>query len=248
LRLISERLLSAVRAAAQANPASLRMLRTATWTPPVRRASRPVSLAGPVGASVHQVVVIASSTGGPRALATLVPRLPRSLPAAVLVVQHMPPGFTKSLAARLDGMSEIRVTEAEDGEPIERGHLYLAPGGSHMTVRVDAPGTSAVIALESTAPVWGVRPAADVLFKSAALAFGASTLSVVLTGMGRDGAEGSRSIRVAGGRVFVQDRESSTIFGMPQSTLKVAGADRVLALSDIGPAIAELTDATIDVR
>ncbi len=249
LQLIAERLLSALRAAAQANPAGLRMLPTATWTPPKgRAAARAEASPGFEQCEATQVVVMASSTGGPRALAAIIPTLPATLPAAVLVVQHMPPGFTASLAARLDAMSPIRVTEAEDGEPIEHGHLYIAPGGYHLTVRAGAPGVGASIALERTRPVWGVRPAADILFQSAARVFAGSTISVVLTGMGRDGAEGTKAVRAAGGRALVQDRDTATIFGMPQAALSLAGADRVLPLAAIGPAITELVNAASHVR
>jgi two-component system chemotaxis response regulator CheB len=163
----------------------------------------------------------------------------------VLVVQHMPAGFTKSLAQRLDTVSPIRIDEAEDGEPVVHGRMYIAPGGFHMTVR-DA-GEGPVIALDTSASVWGVRPAADLLFRSAAQLFGASTVAVVLTGMGRDGAEGTRAVREAGGRALIQDRETATIFGMPQAALERAGADRVVPLSDVGSAIAEFVDAAAHV-
>ena len=233
LRVISERLLSALRGAAHANLGGLRML------------ARPV-LDG-FGARLDtvsratRVVVVASSTGGPRALAAIVPQLPRGLAAAVLVVQHMPAGFTKSLAQRLDTISPIRIDEAEDGEPVVHGRVYIAPGGFHMTVRDDGDGP--VIALDTSPSLWGVRPAADLLFRSAAEVFGASTVAVVLTGMGRDGAEGTRVVREAGGRALIQDRDTATIFGMPQAALQCAGADRVVPLTDIGKAIAEFVDA-----
>ena len=233
LPVISARLLEALRAAAAANPAGLRML------------ARPASTDGnerlAIASSATNVVVVASSTGGPRALAAIVPHLPRTLPAAVLVVQHMPPGFTKSLAQRLDLVSPIRVDEAQDGEAIMHGRVYVAPGGWHMTVRDDGGGPT--IALEQTPSMWGVRPAADLLFRSAAELFGASTVAVVLTGMGRDGADGARAVRAAGGRAIIQDRETATIFGMPQAALSLAGADRVAPLGEIGAAITELVDA-----
>jgi len=232
LRRISDRLLSALRGAARANMSGLRML------------ARPVLDATATGSEAPsratRAVVVASSTGGPRALTAIVPQLSRGLPAAVLVVQHMPAGFTKSLAQRLDTVSPIRIDEAEAGEPVVHGRVYIAPGGFHMTVRDDGDGP--VIALDTSPSLWGVRPAADLLFRSAAQLFGASTVAVVLTGMGRDGAEGSRAIRQAGGRVVIQDRETATIFGMPQAALQCAGADRVVPLTAIGGTIAEFVD------
>ncbi|MEO7084285.1 MAG: chemotaxis response regulator protein-glutamate methylesterase [Gemmatimonadaceae bacterium] len=248
LRLISERIVDAVRAAASANPAGLRMLPTATWTSVNSRRSGTVRLSAlPVdGDRATQVVLIASSTGGPRALAAIVPRLPKNLPAAVLVVQHMPPGFTRSLAARLDGMSDIHVTEGEEGDALVNGRMYVAPGGYHMTVCDN--GAGAVIALDASAALWGVRPAADILFTSAARLFGSASLAVVLTGMGRDGAAGARLVRLGGGRTLIQDKATSTIFGMPQAALSTAGADRLLPLNEIGPAIAEMVEAAAYVR
>jgi two-component system chemotaxis response regulator CheB len=230
LTTVGSRLLTALRAAATANPRGLRMLQ------PVR-VDGPRSRNGMRGYA-DVVVAIACSTGGPRALAEIVPRLPRTLDAAVLIVQHMPPGFTRSLAQRLDGVSPLPVAEAAHGDRVRRGHVYLARGGCHMRVCVDE-GVPA-ITLDDAPPVWGVRPAADPLFRSVATVFGPAALAVVLTGMGRDGAEGTRAIRCAGGRAIVQDRESATIFGMPQATLQHAGADRVAPLSEIAGSIAEV--------
>lgn len=230
LAVIGERLLAALRAAAAANPRGLRMLSPV----PI---DEPRSRNGPCGYA-QAVVAIACSTGGPRALAEIVPRLPRTLDAAVLIVQHMPPGFTRSLAQRLDSVSPLPVAEAAHGESVLHGHVYVARGGCHMRVEVD--DGIPTIALDDAPPVWGVRPAADPLFRSVAAAFGASALAVVLTGMGRDGADGTRAIRGAGGRAIVQDRESATVFGMPQATLQLAGADRVAPLSEIPQSIAEV--------
>lgn len=233
LSIITNRLLDALRAAAAANPSGLRML------PRISRDGLP-----PVPESTSRAtsaVVIAASTGGPRALAAVVPRIPRGLPAALLIVQHMPAGFTRSLAQRLDAISPMHITEAEEGDPVVHGRGYVAPGGYHMTVRNDGAGP--VIALDTSPPLWGVRPAADKLFRSAAAVFGSSIVAAVLTGMGRDGAEGTRVIREGGGLAVLQDRETATIFGMPQAALQIAGADRIAPLNEIGSAIGELMEA-----
>jgi two-component system, chemotaxis family, protein-glutamate methylesterase/glutaminase len=226
---VNIRLLGALRAARDVNLSGVGML-------PARSAAIPRQL--PAGVPAEFAVGVATSTGGPRALAELVPALPRSLRAAVLIVQHMPAGFTGSLAERLDQMSALHVTEGREGMTVERGRVYVAPGGHHMHLTAD--GASARISLDSQSPpLWGVRPAADPLFRSIASTFGAASLGVVLTGMGRDGAEGLRRIRDAGGMAIVQDRASSTIYGMPQAAVQIAGADRVLPLSEIARAIGD---------
>jgi two-component system chemotaxis response regulator CheB len=195
----------------------------------------------PAAAGATRAVCIAASTGGPRALADLVPRLDAGLDAAVLIVQHMPGGFTRSLAARLDGMSRVHVTEAVDGEPIVHGRAYVAPGGRHMRVATVDGGPA--IALDDSPPVWGVRPAADPLFRTAAAYFGAETIAIVLTGMGRDGAEGVRLILEAGGDAIAQDKATSIIFGMPHAAVTIGGAKRVAALADIPAQVTDLVDA-----
>lgn len=191
--------------------------------------------------AASRVVAIASSTGGPRALAEIIPRLPEQLGAAVVIVQHMPGEFTKLLAERLSTLSPLWVAEAMDGKLLRENRVYIAPGGFHMTVR-GGPG-HATIHLDESPTMWGVRPAADPLFFSVAETFGRAAIGVVLTGMGRDGAEGLRRIREAGGRAIVQDRESSIIYGMPQAALAAAGTDNIAAMTDIAPLISELCNS-----
>jgi two-component system chemotaxis response regulator CheB len=190
----------------------------------------------PSRAEATRVVVVAASTGGPNALTQLLPNLPRGLGAAVLVAQHMPIGFTASLARRLAARAALPVVEAEHDAPVLADHVYVAPGGRHLRVVRDVHG-AARLALDDGPTVWGVRPCADLLFASAASTFGPATLGVVLTGMGRDGAEGLREVRRAGGRALVQSRETAVVAGMPDAALATAGTDAVVPLADLASAV-----------
>ncbi|MFN2636201.1 MAG: chemotaxis response regulator protein-glutamate methylesterase [Gemmatimonadaceae bacterium] len=221
--------------------AAARSTNMAVVKPPTRRATpaEPTSAAlSPAGAS--RVIAIASSTGGPRALAEIIPNLTHGLGAAVLLVQHIPREFTHSLATRLDQTSTLPVREGEHGASLLEDHVYLAPGGRHMTIS-GSPGNG-TICLDNNPPVWGVRPAADPLFSSVAATFGRAAIGVILTGMGRDGADGLRRIRAARGLAIIQNKESSIIYGMPQAALATAGADRVADVHEIASVIKELCE------
>jgi two-component system chemotaxis response regulator CheB len=227
---VAETLLQALAAALQVNLGGVRMLARPRF---IQTAVTP---AGTHAAS--RAIAIASSTGGPRALAEVVPGIPGNTGAAVFIVQHMPKGFTKSLAQRLDALSALNVVEAQNGETVVGNSAYVAPGGYHM--RVVRDGERIAIALDESPSIHGVRPAADPLFRSVATVFGAESVGVVLTGMGRDGAQGLRAIRDVGGRGIVQDQATSTIYGMPQAALATAGAERILPLGQVAGGIVEL--------
>lgn len=184
---------------------------------------------------LNRVVVIGSSTGGPQALNQVMPGIPGDIPAGIMLVQHMPAGFTKSLADRLDQLSQVEVREARTGDRMAPGVAYLAPGGYHMTV-----STKGEIHLDQGPAECGVRPSVNVTMESAARAYGASCLGVVLTGMGSDGTRGAVLIKAAGGSVIVQDEETCAVYGMPASVVDAGKADRVLSLPLIADEIAQI--------
>jgi two-component system, chemotaxis family, protein-glutamate methylesterase/glutaminase len=181
----------------------------------------------------RQIVAIGVSTGGPSALAELVSSLPPDFPLPVLIVQHMPPLFTKLLAGRLDANSRLRVHEAADGCPIERGHIYIAPGDYHMIATKGTAGMQ--IKLHQGAPENSCRPAVDALFRSLADAYGAGAIAVVLTGMGQDGLRGVRALKEKGAFVLAQDEASSVVWGMPGFVAKAGLADKIVPLKRIAP-------------
>ena len=241
LEVVGERLLEALRAASVATLRAPRAAARGAVTTPTPRA--PLPAVAPVPA---QLVVIAASTGGPAALAQVIPLLPAWRDTAVLIAQHMPAGFTASFARRLHAQAQLRVEEAADGALLTAGVVYVAPGGRHLRVQRTAEGLS--LALGDDAPRWGVRPAADPLFQSAAECFRERAVGVVMTGMGCDGAEGLAAIRRAGGTGIVQSSASCVIAGMPEAARALAGADAVAPLADLAGTIAREVARMTDQR
>jgi two-component system, chemotaxis family, protein-glutamate methylesterase/glutaminase len=183
-----------------------------------------------------ELIALGASTGGPNALAALLPALPADCPVPVVVVQHMPPVFTGHLAARLGALGALPVAEAVDGAALAPGQAWLAPGDHHLAVARDAAGGGRM-RLHQGPPENSCRPAVDVLLRSAAESYGPGVLAVVLTGMGQDGLRGCEHVRAAGGQVVVQDEASSVVWGMPGHVARAGLADAVLPLEEIGPEV-----------
>jgi two-component system chemotaxis response regulator CheB len=178
-----------------------------------------------------EVVAIGTSTGGPNALAEVLPHLPPDLPVPVLVVQHMPPTFTKFLAERLNGHCALTVQEATNNEVVQRGQVWIAPGDYHLTLRQE--GTKVRLRTSQGPPENSCRPAVDVLFRSVARTYGPHALGVVMTGMGQDGLLGAEELKSAGATVFAQDEASSIVWGMPGYVVEAGLSDRVLPLPQL---------------
>lgn len=187
------------------------------------------------GALANKVVLIAASTGGPSMVKSVLHDLPKRLGAAVLIVQHMPPLFTKSFAENLASFSSIPVKEAEHGDPIYEDNAYVAPGDYHMEVSANSR-----IILHKGEKVNFVRPSADPLFFSAAMYFCPSVVGVILSGMGSDGAQGALAVRRRGGHIIVQDESTSVVYGMPKAAIEVGAAEEVLSIESIPAKIVEL--------
>jgi len=184
-------------------------------------------------------VAIGVSTGGPNALAALFSQLPADFPVPIVIVQHMPPVFTRYLAERLNTCSPLKVVEAKGGETLRPGGAWLAPGDYHMVV--SKSGGNLVTSLHQGQPENSCRPAVDVLFRAVAECVGAEALAVVMTGMGHDGQRGSEAIRSSGGRVLAQDEASSVVWGMPGAVAQAGLAEQILPLDRIAGELVRLT-------
>ena len=186
------------------------------------------------------VVLIGISTGGPNALFELIKSLGSKIGCPVMVVQHMPPIFTRSLAERLDGINQTVVCEAIDGQELENGTIYIAPGGKHMVLRT-GDRNKLIAGITDAPPVNHCKPAVDVLFLSVAQQKRIHPLSIIMTGMGRDGTEGVLELKKNGAHCLIQDEKSSVVWGMPGSVYEADCADEILPLSQIGPRIIQLS-------
>ena len=180
---------------------------------------------------VPRIVVLGTSTGGPRALQELLPELPGDLPVSMIVVQHMPPGFTAPFAKRLDGLSRVKVREAQHGETIVPGTVYIAPAGHHTTLVRDSSRVS--ICLSDTPSNTPHKPSVDIAMLSVAELFGTYAMGIILTGMGSDGLVGMTAIHEAGGITLGQDEATSVVYGMPRSCAEHGVLDRVVPLSQV---------------
>ncbi len=196
--------------------------------------------------STEKVICIGASTGGTEAIREVLVPMPADAPA-IVITQHMPPGFTTSFAARLNTLCRISVAEARHGERILPGHAYIAPGGHHL--RIDRSGSNYVAVVEDTEPVNRHKPSVEVLFRSAARVIGPNAIGVMLTGMGADGAQAMREMKDAGSHNFVQDEASCVVFGMPRMAIQAGAAHEILPLTQIAPALlARLASAPAGVR
>lgn len=214
LNTIKEQLLQKLRSAMKARISA----KLINQTPIITRNYLPSQDLTPSDNFVRQLIVIAASTGGPRALVNVITNLPISIHCPILIVQHMQEGFTTSFAERLNSLSVLPVSEAKDEEIIQNGHIYLAPGNYHMTVRQDLNTRIPMfrVHLDQRPHRLGVRPNANYLFESAVDIFQKNILGIVLTGMGKDGAEGAKLIHQAGGKVITEDESTAVVFGMPK--------------------------------
>jgi two-component system, chemotaxis family, protein-glutamate methylesterase/glutaminase len=242
MEVISRELIPRIRALCDLPDAKIRPART-------EKAAHPLPVVAPqrVSSPVRvKIVAIGLSTGGPDALAQLLPTLPASFPVPLLIAQHMPPIFTSQLATRLTTKSSMPVRESVSGEPVMPGCAVIAPGDFHMVVSLE---NGAVRLRNHQGPKENFcRPSVDVLFRSIAQVYGAAALAVILTGMGQDGFKGCEMLRGLGAQIYAQDEASSVVWGMPGFVARAGLADKVLALQQIGPALVRATTPNSEER
>ncbi len=246
LRQLAEDITDKVRTASKAHVRRLPPAPVPAGSAPGTPAPAGVRPAAPVAAlgrlSTEKIIFIGASTGGTEATKELLMNLPADAPG-VVITQHMPPGFTRSYATRLDGLCRIRVKEAADGERILPGHAYIAPGGFHLSV--ERSGANYIARVRDGEPVNRHKPSVEVLFESAARVVGQNARGVMLTGMGADGARAMKTMRDAGSYNICQDEASCVVFGMPREAIAHGAADEVLPLQRIAPALLERLRSTV---
>ena len=189
----------------------------------------------PISGVSDWIVAIGTSTGGPRALQEVLTKLPGNLPCPTIVVQHMPPGFTRSLAERLNTLCALNVKEAEDNDRLVAGTVFVAPGDFHLTIRRE--GGAAFVKLNKDPAIGGLRPAVDPMMVSVAEVYGSRTVGVILTGMGHDGAVGIKAIKKINGLTIAEDQSTAVVFGMPKAAIEVGAIDTVLPLPQVADGI-----------
>jgi len=224
---VKEMLLEEIKTSAHAN---VKKIITFPEIKPIKHCIKP---------SKEKIVVIGASTGGPRSLELLMSTIPASFSLPIIIVQHMPPKFTQSLAQHLDKNCVLSVKEAKEGDVIQAKNAYVAPGDFHMTIKTKKimGQTKQIISLNKNPSVNGSRPSIDVTMQSVANTYGENTIGVILTGMGKDGVIGMKAIKEHGGTTIAQDEDSCLIFGMPKAVIESGFADKVLSLSNIGEGI-----------
>jgi len=177
------------------------------------------------------IVSIGTSTGGPKALQEIIPKLPKDFPVPIVIAQHMPPNFTKPFAERLDQLSELSVKEAEEGESVKPGIVYIAPGRGHM--RLKRRGIETFVSVSEDKEEFIYRPSVDALMSSVAESYPGRSLGVILTGMGNDGLRGCKQIKETGGRIFAQNEETCVVYGMPKAVVEAGIADKVISIEEM---------------
>jgi len=183
----------------------------------------------------ERIVAIGASTGGPRALQEVITNLSDDIPCGIVIVQHMPPGFTKSLAERLNSLSSVTVTEAQHNDIVRPGLVFIAPGGYHLLIARE--GGNIVVKLNQDPPVGGHRPAVDPMMESVAHIFGSKAIGVILTGMGNDGAKGIQAIKRQNGRTIAEDQSTAVVFGMPKAAIEMGVVDKVVPITNVADEI-----------
>lgn len=239
----AEEIVAKVRTAAGARvrPLERRVLRAPAGDPMERLSADAVLSRKPAPRPIpaaFPIIAIGASTGGTEAIKEVLAELPSDLPAAIVVSQHIPAAFSQSFARRVDGITALRVSQADDGQTLLPGHVYIAPGDRHLLV--ERSGSRYQCRLNDGAPVNRHKPSVDVMLRALVQSAGGNSIGVILTGMGSDGAEGMGELRAAGGTVIAQDEKSSVVWGMPGEVVKRGFADEVLALARIGARLEEI--------